>query len=125
MLLFFAIVNTLLLVVVISQRGIKLSRLRRIETIMATKEDVARLEEAQRKTLEAVDLVAADTTALKDELKALNENTNVDLSGVIATAEGMEARLRAIAGPNAGSDPETPSEEELPPLPEPGGGEPA
>lgn len=109
---FLIFINTLLLVEIVYQLGTK--RLRRIEKTMATQDDVKRLEAAQAKTQEAVQLVADDTAALKEELKKANENTSIDLSGAIATAEGMEARLRAIAGPNAGSDPEAPAPEPEP-----------
>lgn len=64
----------------------------------------------------AVQLIADDIAALKQELAdALANNTPIDLTGLIARAEGFEARLRGVAGPVAGSDP-VPSPE---PTPEP------
>ena len=62
----------------------------------------------------AVQAVADDIAALKEEIREKNEQSNVDLSGLIARADGIEARLRASAGSQAGSDPETPPTEEEP-----------
>ena len=75
---------------------------------MATKQDLELLESKIGGLESKVDLTLADTTALKNELKALNENANIDLGPVIARVEKMEARLSDNAGPNVGSDPEAP-----------------
>lgn len=80
------------------------------EGLMGLKEDSNTLNDRLDRAARAVETIAADVTALKDELKELNENTSIDLGPAIAKAEGIEARLLGIAGPNIGSDPEAPVE---------------
>ena len=80
------------------------------EKFMGLKEDNDALTERMGQVESAVELVAADVSALKDELKAANERSNIDLTPLIARAEGIAARLTGIAGQNAGSDPEAPPE---------------
>lgn len=82
---------------------------------MATKEDLDLLTQRVTELESEFDNVAADTEALKNEVKALNENSNVDLGPIIQRLEGMTARAKAIVGPNIGSDPEpTPAPEPSP-----------
>lgn len=81
---------------------------------MGLKEDNEALSERFGRVETAVDLIAADVAALKTELEDANERANIDLSPLIARAEGIEARLTGIAGPNAGSDPTTPPPVEPP-----------
>lgn len=100
MLLLLAI-NTLLLLAA-------LEFLRRIRRDMATQADLEALSAKFDAMEEAVTVVADDIAALKQEIIELNENTNVDLTPLIARAEGIEARLRAAAGSNPGSDDEPP-----------------
>lgn len=95
-----------LVLAVIFQRQVKLSTLKRIEGTMATQQDVETLNAKLDAVQTAAETCGADVTALKEELRVANENSSVDLSGAISKAEGIEARLLAIAGPNAGSDPE-------------------
>lgn len=52
----------------------------------------------------AVTAVAEDIAALKDEITEANERANIDLSPLIARAEGIEAGLRAAVGSGPGSD---------------------
>lgn len=106
-LLTFAIINTILLIAGLIQ-------LRRIKEEMATKEDVQKLETALSNVQTAAELIGQDVAALKEELKTANENSNADLTNAIGMAEGIETRLKAIAGPNVGSDPEAPPVEEPP-----------
>lgn len=73
---------------------------------MATKQDVERLETALANVTSAAEAIAADTAALKQELKTANENSNADLTNAISMAEGIEQRLKGIAGSAVGSDPE-------------------
>lgn len=94
-------INTLLLLAA-------LEILRRIRRDMATQADLDRLNQKVDGIESGVNLVADDVAALKLEIIALNENTNVDLGPAIARLESMEARLRAIAGSNPGSDDEEP-----------------
>ena len=113
----FIVINTLLLMALLIQRRRReqpcnlqhAASLQRIEGAlknMATQEDVKRLESALTGVKDAAEVIAQDTTALKEELKRANENTNADLSGAIAMAEGIEQRLKGIAGTAIGSDPE-------------------
>lgn len=88
------------------------------EKFMGLKEDNEALNERFGRVETAVDLIAADVTALKTELQEANERANIDLSPLIARAEGIEARLTGIAGPNAGSDPTEPPPVEPPVEPE-------
>lgn len=56
-------------------------------------------------TLEtAVTAVAEDIAALKTELQQANDRANIDLSPLIARAEGIEAGLKAAVGSQPGSD---------------------
>lgn len=84
------------------------------EKFMGLKEDNEALNERFGRVETAVDLIAADVSALKAELEEANERANIDLSPLITRAEGIEARLTGIAGPNAGSDPATPPPVESP-----------
>lgn len=84
------------------------------ENFMGLKEDNEILNERMGRVETAVDLIAADVTALKTEIEQANERANIDLSPLIARAEGIEARLTGIAGPNAGSDTAAPPPVEPP-----------
>lgn len=84
------------------------------ESFMGLKEDNETLNERMGRVETAVDLIAADVSALKTELEQANERANIDLSPLIARAEGIEARLTGIAGPNAGTDPTEPPPVEPP-----------
>lgn len=106
-LLTFAIINTILLIAGLIQ-------LRRIKKEMATRQDVELLNTRLGELETEFGNIAADTEALKNELKVLNENTSIDLGPAIAKLEGMTARAKAIVGPNVGSDPEAPPVEEPP-----------
>lgn len=81
------------------------------EKFMGLKEDNELLNQKLDDVDTATNAIAADVTALKEELKILNENTNVNLGPAIAKAESIAARLTGIAGPNPGSDPENPPED--------------
>ena len=76
---------------------------------MATQADLDNLNLKVDALESATQLIADDVAALKLEIIALNENTNVDLGPAIARIEGIEARLRAVAGSSPGSDDEPPA----------------
>lgn len=79
-----------------------------IQKTMATQEDVKRLEGKIGNIEEAAQLIADDVTALKNEIKAANERANIDLTPLETRADNIAARLKGIAGPNAGTDPDNP-----------------
>lgn len=70
---------------------------------MGIQEDFATLNEKFAGMEAAQQLVADDIAALKAEIIALNQASNVDLSPLIQRAENIEAALRAAAGSSAGS----------------------
>lgn len=109
MVYFFLVINTLLLLVLACQRQMKLSTLYRMEKIlMGVTEDLATLN-AQFDGIEsAVLVIADDIAAYVAEIREANERANIDLSPLIARAEGIETRLRGVAGPNPGTDPVEP-----------------
>lgn len=84
------------------------------ENLMTLKDDFATLQGKFDTMESAVTAVAEDIAALKNEIKEANDRANIDLSPLVARAEGIEAGLRAAAGSQAGSDPDAPP---------PGGGE--
>ena len=72
--------------------------------IMGLKEDFDNLN-TKFDGLESASLaVADDIAALKREIVEANERANIDLSPLVARAEGIEAGLRAAAGSQPGSD---------------------
>jgi hypothetical protein len=108
--IFLLAINTLLLLILIFQRQIKLSTLRDIRRIvMSVTEDLATLTTKFDDMEAAVTLAVADIAAYIEELRAANEAANIDLSPLIARAENIAAGLRAAAGSNPGSDDEPPA----------------
>lgn len=77
-----------------------------IQKTMATQEDIKRLEGKIGNIEEAAQLIADDVTALKNEIKEANERANIDLSPLETRADNIAARLKGIAGPKAGTDPD-------------------
>ena len=73
---------------------------------MGLKEDFETLNQRFDGMESAASAAADDIAALKEEIKVLNEKSNVDLSGLVARAEKIEAGLRGAAGSQPGSDPE-------------------
>ena len=104
------------------------------ENLMSLKDDVKALtdtigtiEENTAALGQATELIGADIEAFKRELTEVNERSNVDLlpliqrAGNIGSAIGaVNIKLREVAGPNAGSDPQAPTGGET--GTEPGGG---
>lgn len=80
------------------------------EQHMALKDDFETLNGKFDALDSATQAVADDIAALKTEIKEANERANIDLSPLVARAEGIEGRLRGAAGPNAGSDPASETE---------------
>lgn len=74
------------------------------ELIMGLREDFEALTAKFDGLESAVTAVAEDIAALKDEITEANERANIDLSPLIARAEGIEAGLRAAVGSGPGSD---------------------
>ena len=74
------------------------------ELFMGAKEDLDTLTGKFDSLESAVVAVADDIAALKAEIAAANANANIDLSLLIARADGIEAGLRAAVGAGPGSD---------------------
>ena len=108
MVLFFTIVNTLLLVTVLCQRGSKLSQLREIKKSMATQ------EERLRAILNRLPAIQAGVDRIQAELETLKAN-NPDIEDELA---GLEAAVGAV------HDDVNPPAPEPEPVPAPEGGEP-
>lgn len=106
MVLYLTIVNTILLVVILGQRGIKLSQLREIKKSMATQ------EERLRAILEKLPAIQAGVDRIQTELETLKAN-NPDIEDELA---GLEAAVGAV------HDDVNPPAPEPEPAPAPEGG---
>lgn len=95
---FLIVVNTVLLVVVICQRGIKLSALRRIEKLMATQEE--RLRGIQGQLTSVADGINTLQQQVAD-LKANNPDLDDEISGIESTLQAIKDDLNPPAEPPA------------------------